>query len=131
MIHLLHGLAPCYLFQKFELIEAYGNLVKIYSFKKKFAKLSFSSVSVDTCGLMPITENGIKYIKNECMYVVAFQFSFTRHIIVKPNPYKESSTIAEVLIEDFILNHGIMHTLLFGTGTEINAEINAEMGTCT
>ena len=105
MIHVLHGLAPYYLFKKFELMEAHGNLIKIYSFNKKFAKLSFSSVSVDSCGLMPLTENGMKYTKYECMYVVAFQFSFIRHVIVKPNPYKESSTIAEVLIEDFILNH--------------------------
>ena len=54
-------------------------------------------------------------MKYECMYVVTFQFSFTRYVIVKPNPYKELSTITEVLIEDFILTMALCtHCFLVG-----------------
>lgn len=56
----------------------------------------FSRVSMDTCGPMPLSEIGMKYI-------ATFKCSYTKSVIVKPIPNTEAATITKILIEDVIM----------------------------
>lgn len=71
----------------------------------------FHTIAIDTIGPFPTTTNRNKY-------AVTIICEFSKYLIIKPIPNKESKTIANVLLNSCILTYGPIRIIKSDLGTE-------------
>lgn len=80
----------------------------------------FERVVVDTIGPFQLSESGNKY-------AVTMMCDLTKFLIVSVIPTKEAKEVARAIMNDFVLIHGPMKTILTDKGTEYNNMIVEEL----
>ena len=77
-------------------------------------------IVIDVLGPLPITENGNKYILIVADY-------FTKWVEAYPMPNQEATTVAELLVREFICRFGVPLLIHSDQGRNFESELFAEM----
>lgn len=81
---------------------------------------AFDIVSIDTVGPFTKTANGNRY-------AVTMQCDLTKYVVIVPTTDKEANTIAQALVNGFILTYGPMNKIKSDLGTEYKNQIFTEI----
>ena len=77
-------------------------------------------IAIDVLGPLPITETGNKYILIVADY-------FTKWVEAYPMPNQEATTVAELLVKQFICRFGVPLLIHSDQGRNFESELFAEM----
>ena len=77
-------------------------------------------IAIDVLGPLPITETGNKYILIVADY-------FTKWVEAYPMPNQEATTVAELLVKQFICRFGVPPLIHSDQGRNFESELFAEM----
>lgn len=83
-------------------------------------KMAFDVVQIDTCGPLPITSSGNRYI-------VTSQCELTKFVILSPIPDKSAISVANAIFNDVILKYNVMRTIKTDQGSEYLNEVIKEL----